>query len=137
MKGVGKQLRLFRVDRWDSGLYFCSTNASSLPRHNVTLRVDQAPRMTQVQGLRRQALGYSATLRCRVEAVPVPQISWFKLADDDIHDRDESRPLPKPEYRRLHSSDDLEIAIHSFKDGLIESTLNIPAVKEHHFGKYR
>ncbi len=28
MRGEGRHLRLFRVDRWDSGVYYCSTNAS-------------------------------------------------------------------------------------------------------------
>ena len=41
--GHGKELRLFRVDRWDSGQYFCSTNATRKAKHLVTLRVDTKP----------------------------------------------------------------------------------------------
>ena len=72
MKGFGRELRLIRVDRWDSGLYYCSTNTSLRAHHNVTLRVDAAPRVTvdNLQGnAAKQAMGHEAKISCKVRAV--------------------------------------------------------------------
>ena len=69
VKGFGRELRLIRVDRWDSGLYYCSTNTSLRAHHNVTLRVDAAPRVTvdNLQGnAAKQAIGHEAKISCKV-----------------------------------------------------------------------
>ena len=77
--GHGKELRLFRVDRWDSGRYFCSTNATRRNKHEVELRVDTPPRVS-APGSSRDSnivpvgsanpvtakLGGSAVLKCKV-----------------------------------------------------------------------
>ena len=69
MKGTGRELRLIRVDRWDSGLYYCSTNTSLRAHHNVTLRVDAAPRVSAPRhrdNVARQAIGHKAKITCKV-----------------------------------------------------------------------
>ena len=38
---------------------------------------------------------------------------------------------------RLHSGSDVSISIDGFKDGMVTSSLTIPAVEERHFGTYR
>ena len=75
---TGRQLRLFAVDRWDSGLYMCSTSLSEAPHHNVTVRVKGPPVVTaprhgdgEAGFVARQALGHPAKLRCKVSFVHV------------------------------------------------------------------
>ena len=73
---TGRQLRLFAVDRWDSGLYMCSTSLTEPPHHNVTVRVRGPPVVTaprhgdRASGfVARQALGHPVKLRCKVRFV--------------------------------------------------------------------
>jgi hypothetical protein len=71
---TGRHLRLFRVDRWDSGMYICSTNSSENPHYNVTVRVDSPPNVTAPRHgdknggelIARQVVGSPAILRCKV-----------------------------------------------------------------------
>ncbi len=66
LRGSGKHLRLVRVDRWDSGVYYCSTNASSM-RHNMTLVVRHPPRVTvSPRASVEQAEGHPVELTCKV-----------------------------------------------------------------------
>ncbi len=71
----GRELRLIRVDRWDSGMYICSTNASDRVMYNYTVHVETAPTVTaprhgsKVKGeklIAKQRVGHSAILRCKV-----------------------------------------------------------------------
>jgi hypothetical protein len=77
--GRGKELRLFRVDRWDSGQYFCSTNTTRKSKHSVTLRVDTKPSVSapgkqldkkdgelKATNFAYTNLDVTAVLRCRV-----------------------------------------------------------------------
>ena len=76
---TGRQLRLFAVDRWDSGLYMCSTSLTEPPHHNVTVRVRGPPVVTaprhgtdRAEGfVARQALGHPVKLRCKVSFASV------------------------------------------------------------------
>ena len=78
--GHGKELRLFRVDRWDSGLYFCSSNATKKTRQQVELRVDSPPKVSApgavagrnldfepgIVSLVEVRIGEPAVLKCKV-----------------------------------------------------------------------
>ena len=73
---TGRQLRLFAVDRWDSGLYMCSTSLTEPPHHNVTVRVRGPPVVTaprhgdrDVGFVARQVRGHPAKLRCKVSSI--------------------------------------------------------------------
>eukprot|EP00095_Tigriopus_kingsejongensis_P012318 maker-scaffold1875_size25882-snap-gene-0.6 protein:Tk12318 transcript:maker-scaffold1875_size25882-snap-gene-0.6-mRNA-1 annotation:"hypothetical protein CAPTEDRAFT_151799" len=91
LRGEGKHLRLFRVDRWDSGLYYCSTNITDKPHHNVTLQVEMPPQISPSLDIPeeerpvkvKQAPGHLAILTCKVDAYPVPVLTWFKIVSSD------------------------------------------------------
>ena len=132
--GEGKELRLFRVDRWDSGLYYCTTNRSTFEaRHNVSLDVALSPtveRTNPTSLIVKRPLNREATLTCKVEAIPVPRISWFKITNDSTS----SSGIYK---RHLKTGDEFSISVGAYKDGLIECSLRIANVTEAHFGRYR
>ena len=76
---MGSEHRLLRVDRWDSGVYYCTTNTT---RKHITVRVEESPpkiakdenEFARVDGV----AGGEATLSCRVEAIPVPRVRWYQ-----------------------------------------------------------
>ena len=76
LNGTGRQLRLFAVDRWDSGLYMCSTSLTEEPHHNVTVTVKGPPVVTAPRHgdrdagfVARQVRGHPAKLRCKVSSI--------------------------------------------------------------------
>jgi len=109
----------------------------------VTLQVDHSPKVRIIEaaevsedghrGEAKQALGFSATLTCRIEAVPVAKAAWFfePLSDENV-----KRPLPRRP-KRLHSGDDLEISIGGYSDGVMISSVKISSVAKRHFGRYK
>ncbi len=55
------------------------------------------------------------------------------IEDADLsHDHVEDENL-----RRLRSSDDYAISIDAYKDGMVQSSLQIDAATKGHFGKYK
>ena len=132
IKHVGPTLRLFRVDRWDSGQYYCTTNTTL--SSSVTLEVKQAPNVTAVsyREIPKQKVGHKAVLRCKVEASPVPQVTWFHLEN-----RNETTSNPMiSQKRRIHSGENYGITVTNFRDGSMESILTIPSVRQGDYGQY-
>ncbi len=70
-----------------------------------------------------------------MEAVPVAQITWYRLLP--------TKALPAPHTaqtaatkRPLGSGDELTITIGMYKDGVVESSLNVYSLEEKHYGTY-
>ena len=70
-------MSLIRVDRVDSGVLYCAV--THVPAH-VSAAHAQQPQVTAAEEHVAQAPGHAATLTCRVTAVPVPVITWHRVA---------------------------------------------------------
>ena len=70
-------MSLIRVDRVDSGVLYCAV--THVPAH-VSAAHPQQPQVTAAEEHVAQAPGHAATLTCRVTAVPVPVITWHRVA---------------------------------------------------------
>ncbi|XP_059090457.1 hemicentin-2-like [Tigriopus californicus] len=140
IKGEGKRLRLFRVERWDSGLYYCSSNTTLKPHHNVTVEVEMSPRISPPtfypEDVRpvsvQQAPGHLAILTCKVEAYPVPVVTWYRVTSKIIPPNEEDIKL-----HRLRIGDEYSFSISGYQDGQMLSSLRIHQVESDHFGRYR
>ena len=153
MQASGRRLRLFRVDRWDSGVYYCSTNASSLNSravHNMTLVVEHPPKVEFALGAASatsvaQAEGHEAVIICKVESVPVARVTWYRVTSSlprptlssDESSTFSSGLISSTLKQVLRSGDDLSLSITEYKDGVMESTLRIPRIREEDYGVYR
>lgn len=140
IKGEGKRLRLFRVERWDSGLYYCSTNATLKPHHNVTVEVEMSPKISPPSYYPKdvrpvvvqQASGHLAILTCKVEAFPVPVVTWYKVTSKSIPPNEEDT-----KFHRLRVGDEYSFSISGYQDGQMLSSLRIHQVEHDKFGQYR
>lgn len=146
--GRGKKLRLMRVDTWDSGLYYCTTNTSV---NTVTLKVDTLAPKVSTPGLDEHRIAYhspgeQAILSCKAEAVPVPKISWYReVAEEDPESssrspnsfaNEDQGPRSHRKMILLHSGDEFGINIDTYKDGVIQTSLHIREVENKHYGSY-
>lgn len=92
--GYGRQLRLPRVERWDSGLYFCSSNTSAPLSHNYTLQVDQAPTV-KAPTVALQVVGEAAILSCEVNNNVVCFVEYTIRHEFEVH-----HTFPQTRWRR-------------------------------------
>ncbi len=124
IKGKGKRLRLARLERWDSGLYYCTANRTAgggNAINNKTVNVEMAPNVKTLFDAK------TSRLLCRVESVPAPSIAWYKV----VKRNGTSRAL-----QLIRDGDEFSTSLSGFKDGFVEATLafNGDVVK---FGEFR
>lgn len=112
----GKQLKIIKVDREDSGVYMCTVTGGQ-EAMNVSLRVDHAPQVN-VSEVVFQAPGYPASLQCRVAAVPVPAVAWYRGAE------------------KITSNGRLSMTISDYRDGWMTCSLEFSSVSMAQYGNF-
>ena len=154
-------MSLIRVDRVDSGVLYCAV--THVPAHVSTAHAQQ-PQVTAAEEHVAQAPGHAATLTCRVTAVPVPVITWYRVtaagnisdemniaaaagdemntagdemnADATAGDEMNTAAAAGEEVAAVHSHGDTDIVISDYTDGEVTSSLVIGSVKAEDYGHY-
>ena len=144
-------MSLIRVDRVDSGVLYCAV--THVPAHVSTAHAQQ-PQVTAAEEHVAQAPGHAATLTCRVTAVPVPVITWYRVtaagnisdemniaaaAGDKMNtagDEMNTDAAAGDEMTAVHSHGDTDIVISDYTDGVVTSSLVMGSVSAEDYGHY-
>ena len=137
-------MSLIRVDRVDSGVLYCAV--THVPAHVSTAHAQQ-PQVTAAEEHVAQAPGHAATLTCRVTAVPVPVITWYRVTaagniSDEMNiaaaagDEMTTDAAAGDEMTAVHSHGDTDIVISDYTDGEVSSSLVIGSVSAEDYGHY-
>ncbi|CAG4949001.1 unnamed protein product [Parnassius apollo] len=116
----GNILKLNSVHKEDRGTYYCVAENGETKRalRKISLQVEFAPVVTVERPRLGQALQYDMYLECRVEAYPLPAISWFK---------DEAQ---------LSNNQHYSISHFSTADEVIYSTLRVLTIEKDQYGLF-
>ena len=127
-------MSLIRVDRVDSGVLYCAV--THVPAHVSTAHAQQ-PQVTAAEEHVAQAPGHAATLTCRVTAVPVPVITWYRVtAAGNISDEMNTAAAADEEMMAVHSHGNTDIVISDYTDGEVTSSLVMGSVSAEDYGHY-
>ncbi|XP_065205504.1 lachesin-like [Planococcus citri] len=76
----GNVLKINNIRREDRGTYYCTADnkVGKNIKRSIAVEVEFAPIVHATKPMVWQALNYDAELECRVEAYPIPQITWIK-----------------------------------------------------------
>ena len=117
--------KMIKVDREDSGIYFCSVDDNGYKARSTRHLSGHVPEIQTGNTLSHvyQHPGYPATVTCEVVAAPAPMISWWRVTNDS-------------DVTRLRSDDHLDVVISGYRDGVVSSSVSIDSVTSEHYGQY-
>lgn len=128
----GSQLKLIRVDREDSGVYYCSVSGGVAK--NFTLRVDHAPIATALETVVKQTVGNAVELRCNISSLPVSLVRWFRLGAGPPH---LSGPPNSPSSaREMRAGRGVELSLDNFQSGRATYSLRFANLSLADYGTY-
>ena len=106
------------MDKEGSGVYYCAvtgnTHVSGLTQHVPEVR----PRVRNVH----TSLGREARLECLVTGAPVPAVTWYRVNNTGA--------------KVIRSSENIEIIISDYTDGVITSSLVMESMAGSETGEY-
>jgi len=120
------ELKIFKVDKDDEGEYHCIVEGNI--QRNVTVRVDNSPKVFIKSRKVLQHPGYPAQLACSVHSYEVPIINWYKeeirRVDNNNHTSSTLKQITNMTF------------ITEFVEGGIRSILEFENVTKSSYGLY-